>query len=265
VDPGRPERFRIGSTDRIGFGINFSVSGRNPERVAVTRSASVSDDVVDTDPVIDDIAPGRSRLVIILLIVIVVAAVIGAGTTGWLVANRSPSGAVSATSVDAGFARDMSNHHTQAVVMAGYARLHTTNASVLLLANDIYDDQTFEIGEMQGWLDTWGLSRSTTIPAMSWMSGHTLDADGLMPGMATPAEISKLQSLTGNALDIDFLQLMIRHHQGGLQMEQYAATHAAKSYVRDLANRMLQAQGSEIISMEQLLRQLGGTPLASPS
>ena len=52
------------------------------------------------------------------------------------------------------------------VVMAGYTRLHTTNASVLLLANDIYDDQTYEIGEMQGWLDTWGLSRSTSTPSM---------------------------------------------------------------------------------------------------
>jgi uncharacterized protein (DUF305 family) len=200
----------------------------------------------------------------ILLIVILIAAVVGAGTTGWLVANRAGSG-VSASSVDAGFARDMSTHHTQAVKMAGYTRLHTTNASVLLPANDIYDDQTFEIGEMQGWLDSWGLTRSTTLPTMGWMSGHSLEADGLMPGMATPAEISHLQSLTGNALDVDFLQLMIRHHQGGLQMEQYATDHASKSYVQDLASKMQQSQSSEIISMEQLLRQLGGSPLPSPS
>ena len=75
-------------------------------------------------------------------------------------ANRSGTHSVSASSVDAGFARDMSTHHTQAVVMAGYVRLHTTNASVLLLANDIYDEQTFQIGQMQGWLDSWGLTRS---------------------------------------------------------------------------------------------------------
>jgi uncharacterized protein (DUF305 family) len=48
-------------------------------------------------------------------------------------------------------------------------------------------------------------------------------------------------------------------------MEQYAVSHAASSYVRDLANRMLQSQSTEIIAMEQLLRQLGGTPLPSPS
>ena len=81
-----------------------------------------------------------------------------------------------------------------------------------------------------------------------------------MPGMATPAEINQLESLHGTALDIDFLQLMIRHHQGGMPMAQYAAEHA-EAYVRDLAQAMVKAQSSEIIPMEQLLRQLGGIPL----
>jgi uncharacterized protein (DUF305 family) len=232
----------------------------------VSQATDVPDDVVDdSDRVVDDVVPGRSRLVVVLLIVIIVAAVAAAGAGGWLIANRSSSHPVSASSVDAGFARDMSTHHTQAVVMAGYTRLHTSNASVLLMANDIYDEQTFQIGQMQGWLDSWGLTRSTTLPTMGWMQGHSLDADGLMPGMATPAEISHLQSVTGTALDIDFLQLMIRHHQGGLQMEQYAFDHASKPYVRTLASHMLQSQSTEIISMEQLLRQLGGTPLPAPA
>ncbi len=68
---------------------------------------------------------------------------------------------------------------------------------------------------------------------MSWMNGHEhLAADGLMPGMATPAQMTKLQTLHGKALDIVFLQLMIRHHQGGVAMAQYAAAHATQPYVR---------------------------------
>lgn len=222
------------------------------------------DPASDSATAIDETPSRRSPLTVVLVVIILVAAVAAAGTAGWLIGDRSGT-KVSASSVDAGFARDMSTHHTQAVVMAGYTRLHTSNASVLLLANDIYNDQTFQIGEMQGWLDTWGLTRSTTLPMMGWMAGHKLAANGLMPGMATPDEVSKVQSLTGTALDIDFLQLMIRHHQGGLQMAQYAVDHASKSYVRDLANSMLQAQSSEIIAMEQLLRQLGGTPLPAPT
>jgi len=77
--------------------------------------------------------PGQSRLVKALLVVILVAAVVAAGAVGWVLAGRNGTGSVSASSVDAGFARDMSTHHTQAVKMAGYVRLHTTNASVLLL------------------------------------------------------------------------------------------------------------------------------------
>jgi uncharacterized protein (DUF305 family) len=101
---------------------------------------------------------------------------------------------------------------------------------------------------------------------MAWMggSGH-LGSDGLMPGMATPSEIDKLETLHGTALDIMFLQLMIRHHQGGVPMAQYAADHAKADYVKTLAAAIVSAQSSEIVSMEQVLRQLGGAPLPAPT
>ena len=119
---------------------------------------------------------------------------------------------------------------------------------------------------MQGWLDTWDLSRSSSLPQMSWMTGHDhLTTDGLMPGMATEAQMTQLESMTGPAMDILFLQLMIHHHQGGLPMEQYAVAHATEPYVRNLAGKMLQLQTSEIVAMEQLLRQLGGAPLPAPT
>jgi uncharacterized protein (DUF305 family) len=209
-------------------------------------------------------APPARGLRVVLIAVLVVAALVIAGATGWLLGHRS-SPSVSASSVDAGFARDMSAHHDQAVQMAGYTRDHTSDQSIKLLAYDIETGQYVEIGQMQGWLDGWGLSRSSTIPQMSWMSGHShLEADGLMPGVATQAEINKLLSLTGKPLDIYFLQLMIRHHQGGIPMAQYAAAHASQPYVRDLARKMVQNQSNEIVTMEQLLRQLGGSPLPPP-
>jgi uncharacterized protein (DUF305 family) len=85
-----------------------------------------------------------------------------------------------------------------------------------------------------------------------------------MPGMATPTEMAKLRSLSGKALDVYFLQLMIRHHQGGLPMARYAADHASVDYVRDLAQKIVTAQSGEIVSMEQMLRERGGTPLPAP-
>lgn len=219
-------------------------------------------DSVETGP------PRTRRPVVLLVALIAVAALVIAGTAGWLIGNGSSgsNGTVRESSVDAGFARDMSTHHTQATVMAGYTRDHTSDPAIKLLAYDIETEQYFQIGEMQGWLDSWGLSRSSSVPVMAWMAGHDhVEADGLMPGMATQAQMNKLETLTGKQLDIFFLQLMIHHHQGGLPMAQYAAQHATLPYVRNLAAKMYQAQSNEVIQMEQLLRQRGAVPLPAPT
>ena len=86
-----------------------------------------------------------------------------------------------------------------------------------------------------------------------------------MPGMATPAQMNKLESLHGKALDVLFLQLMIHHHQGGLPMARYALAHAKDASVRLLAGVMVSAQSAEIIQMEQTLRTLGASSLPPPS
>jgi uncharacterized protein (DUF305 family) len=46
-------------------------------------------------------------------------------------------------------------------------------------------------------------------------------------------------------------------------MAQYGAAHASQPYVRDLANKIVLAQQAEVVTMEQLLRERGGTPLGS--
>lgn len=202
-----------------------------------------------------------------LLAVIVVALLVLAGVAGWLIRGGGSAAVATPTaaSVDAGFARDMSTHHLQAVTMAGYERDNTTNSGLKVLATDIETSQNFQIGEMQGWLDAWHLSRNST-NEMAWMGhGMGLGPTALMPGMATPAQMNRLESSHGKALDILFLQLMIRHHQGGLPMAQYALQHATEPYVRDLAQAMINSQTSEIVEMEQLLRKLGGQPLPQPS
>jgi uncharacterized protein (DUF305 family) len=208
-------------------------------------TATASDTRSDTAEV-----PRRSRLTVVLVAIIALAAVVIAFGAGWLLHGSSSSSApvVAADSVDAGFARDMSTHHTQAVTMAGYERDNTTNPQLRILAFDIETGQEMQVGEMQGWLDSWGLSRESTAEPMSWMGGtEHAGANGLMPGMAT------------------FLQLMIHHHQGGLPMAQYALNHAAQPYVRYLAGRIYNLQSAELQQMEQMLAKLGGHTLAAPA
>jgi uncharacterized protein (DUF305 family) len=181
----------------------------------------------------------------------------------------------SADSVDAGFARDMSRHHLQAVEMANIARDRSEDEAVRLLAFDISSTQTNQVGRMQGWLSLWGLPL-TSSEVMTWMdddamaghdmSGHDMDdmAGAVMPGMATEDELAQLRSLSGTPFDVLFLQLMIRHHQGGLEMAQYGEQHASEKAVRTLAGSIVAAQTSETDTMEDMLAARGGTPLPAP-
>ena len=228
--------------------------------------------MIDNDLVAEDeeeIEPnGPSRgLMIALVSILAVLSLVAAVAIGHLWGRDSKHSVTfpTATSVDAGFASDMSTHHQQAITMASYARDNSDLQSIRTVAFDIESGQTAQLGEMAGWLDAWGLVRNPN-DQMAWMAGHAhLQADGLMPGMATPAQMNQLLSSHGKALDILFLQLMIHHHQGGVVMAKYAAQNATEPYVRHVAQAMYVLQSNEIIQMGQLLAQLGGHQLPPPS
>jgi uncharacterized protein (DUF305 family) len=174
-----------------------------------------------------------------------------------------------ADSVDAGFSRDMAVHHLQGVEMANVALERSTDPEVRQLAFDISATQTNQVGRMQGWLSLWGLPPSGGDP-MAWMgadaghSAHETAPGALMPGMATEDELAELRGLSGTAFDVRFLQLMIRHHQGGREMAEYAAGHASVPAVATLARTIAETQTAETTTMTGMLTARGGTPLPAP-
>jgi uncharacterized protein (DUF305 family) len=164
------------------------------------------------------------------------------------------------TEVDIGFAQDMIVHHQQAVVMAAYTRERTASDEVRAMAGTIDAAQQREIGQMTGWLQSWGEPIQSDRLPMAWMAdgegaghGHHAEA-GSMPGMASAAEMDQLVNLTGARLDARFLQLMTRHHEGGLPMAKEAATRAGTTYVRATARIMVSDQQREIDLMRMLLQ-----------
>lgn len=175
-----------------------------------------------------------------------------------------------ADSVDVGFAHDMSVHHRQAVEMAAWERDNTRDPALKQLAYDIESTQNQQIGRMQGWLGLWEMPALPTGKHMTWMAddpsmamaGHDM-AGGVdrMPGMATSDDLRRLRTTTGPAMDVVFLQLMLRHHQGGASMLQYGRDHAETAEVRNLADQMLTAQSAETQLMTSLLAQRGAKPL----
>lgn len=192
--------------------------------------------------------------------------------TGGLLLGRSGSAgsAVPDTdSVDVGFAQDMSVHHRNAVQMASWARDNSGDPTVRTLAFDIETAQTAQVGQMQGWLAIWDVPAFPVGGYMRWMSdmstelgmGHPADGMAQMPGMASTEDLARLRASTGPAADVLFLQLMLRHHEGGAGMLSYAAERAEQQPVRNLATQMLTAQTAESQSIRQMLAARGAAPL----
>ncbi|WP_433459116.1 DUF305 domain-containing protein [Micromonospora sp. CA-248212] len=161
-------------------------------------------------------------------------------------------------SVEAGFARDMTTHHTQAVEMSLIAYRSATLPEVRQIAVDIATGQQGEIGAMQTWLREWGLSPTGSQPPMSWMSDGAAVKDGLMPGMATPQQMAALRDAKGIEVDRQFLTLMYNHHLGGIHMIDAALAETDNAEVVRVAETMKSTQQSELNNLRQLQAQAKG-------
>ncbi|GAA1814061.1 DUF305 domain-containing protein [Planosporangium flavigriseum] len=166
-------------------------------------------------------------------------------------------------SPEAGFVRDMSVHHAQAVEMGMLAYQRATNPEVRHEGYDIALTQQSQIGAMKSWLDKWRVSRASSTAPMSWMPGGkmTLASDGRMPGMASHEELTKLNTVTGKDFDILFCQLMIRHHLGGIHMAEEIVKVSDNADVRSLAEAMKAGQQGEITIFNNLLTSMGAKPM----
>lgn len=191
-----------------------------------------------------------------LAALLVLGLLLGAG--GALYATRATQ--PGDTSPEAGFLRDMSNHHAQAVAMSMIVHEKSTDPYLISLSADIALTQHGQISTMQAWLRTWGLSPTGTEPPMSWMPNAAGSIrNGLMPGMATPEEMAELGRATGKDLDIQFLTLMRQHHLGGIHMAQEIIKQSDHKEVTWLADTMVTGQQSEMNLIDDLLKKARGT------
>jgi len=160
---------------------------------------------------------------------------------------------------EAGFARDMSAHHAQAVRMSFIVRERTDDPEVRLLAYDIITTQQAQIGMMTAWLDEWGLPKTDPSGGMRWTSGHGGHRGGAaaMPGMAAREQLAELEKASGRPAEVLFLRLMIAHHRGGVGMAEAVLARADHDRVRRLAGTMVKGQRSEITQMNAMLRDRG--------
>jgi uncharacterized protein (DUF305 family) len=172
-------------------------------------------------------------------------------------------------SVEAGFARDMATHHAQDVEMAFMIRDKAVDDRLRTLAYDIIATQSTQRGIFMGWLQEWGLPQGSTRPRMAWMPGHVQMASQgsgpatLMHGMATQDELRRLRAASGPDAEILFLQLMIRHHEGGIIMARALLMRSHRPEVVQMARGIEETQRVEIASMKDMLAKRGARPYPS--
>ncbi len=210
-----------------------------------------------------------------VIAVLVTLALVAGALIGSALVRQPALTAAGDSSVDAGFARDMSVHHSQAVQLAVLVRDRSDDDELRAVALDILTSQQQQIGQMYAWLQMWGLPQSGADAPMAWMAGDhahggsAVAAPGddaptghaAMPGWVTAADLARLEAADGVDAERLFLQLMIPHHVGGVEMAQAAVDRAGQAEVRRLAAGIVAAQTKELTVLQDLLDARGG-PLA---
>ena len=152
---------------------------------------------------------------------------------------------------DVAFAQGMLPHHEQAVEMADLAPDRAADPRVLDLAARIEAEQGPEIDTLTGWLDEWGADEHGS-------GDHGSGGDGSMGGMMSETDLAELEAATGPEFDRLFLEQMIAHHTGAVEMAQTQVEDGEDADAVALATSIRDGQAAEIDEMRQLLTSLEG-------
>ncbi|OYN81087.1 DUF305 domain-containing protein [Mycolicibacterium sphagni] len=144
---------------------------------------------------------------------------------------------------DVMFAQMMIPHHQQAVELSALVPQHTANQALVALAAKISGEQQPEINAMKALLLQWDVDPG----AMGDHSGMA------MQGMVDDATMAKLNSLRGPEFDTLWLQSMINHHQGAIEMANNEIAKGQSADMITMAKAMVAAQQAEINQMKQML------------
>jgi uncharacterized protein (DUF305 family) len=153
---------------------------------------------------------------------------------------------------DHAFATNMIPHHQQAIELSALAPERSTDPELIALAAKISAEQEPEIKALRVFLVQWDENpdddASQDEPGHGEHGGH-----GAMAGMVDDATMTRLQSLRGTEFDTLWLQSMISHHQGAIEMAKAEVANGQNEDVKRMAQTMIDAQQAEITQMKQML------------
>ena len=189
----------------------------------------------------------------------------GSSTTSSTSGSESSSSSSSEgefNEADVEFASQMIVHHASAVHMAKMVDDKEVSPEVAQLADAIEAAQTPEIEQLSGWLEEWGEPVPDVADMMSGMDGMDMgdmDMGGMdmgdedMPGMMSAEDMSALAAAEGSEFESMWLEMMIEHHKGAVEMARTQQTDGQYQPALDLADQIATSQTEEIAEMESML------------
>ena len=141
-------------------------------------------------------------------------------------------------------------HHGQAIELAAMVPERSTNPELIALAAKISAEQEPEIKALRVFLVQW--DENPDDDASQGEQGEH-GGHGAMAGMVDEATMAKLQSLRGTEFDTLWLQSMISHHQGAIEMAKAEIANGDNVDAKTLATNIVTTQEAEIGQMKQML------------
>lgn len=147
---------------------------------------------------------------------------------------------------DVRFAQQMIPHHEQAVTMADLVPDRSSDEQLRELAKQIKSAQAPEIRKLESMLDTWG----EPVEPASKQSESEHDS---MSGMMSDKQMRRLKHAEGSEFDTQWVEMMIDHHEGAVEMANTELDNGTNDDAGDLADDIVDAQQDEIAEMKDML------------
>lgn len=196
--------------------------------------------------------PPATLLAVLLGVLVLAACGGGGGDDTAAGGSGDPSGHNAA---DVEFASEMIPHHAQALSMVDLTLGRDLSPEVAALAEEIRAAQAPEIEQMADWLVAWDEPVPETM--RDHANAHAPEGHGGghsdMPGMASEEEMAALEAAQGEEFEELFLEMMVAHHEGAVEMAEREVAEGQHGPAIDLAREIGGAQHAEIERMEALL------------
>jgi len=198
----------------------------------------------------------RKKLTVLVVASVAVTALAGCGDSedNGEHEMRSATNGDEFNDADVDFATDMIQHHAQALQMVDLTMGRNLDPAMSQLSEAIRMAQAPEIELMTDWLTAWEQPIPETVRDHANAHGDgdmTMDPD--MPGMMSTEQMAELEAAKGDAFQQMWLEMMIEHHEGAIEMANAQQSDGTFAPAAELADSIEVSQQEEIDTMERLL------------